>query len=447
MDDKKMGAMPVRPLLLHMAWPMMLSMLTQALYNLVDSMFVSQLSASAFQALSLAYPVQMFMVAVCVGTGVGVNALLSRRLGEGDRGAAGAAALNGGFVYALSWAVFLCFGLFLTRPFLAFFTADPAILADGCAYLSIVTGASLGMTMQFVTERILLAVGDPVGPMVIQGIGAVVNLALDPLLIFGPGPFPALGVAGAALATVLGQWVGMATGFLLVRRRRALPLSLRGFRPRGTVIGEIYRIGVPAIAMQSLSSVMTLGLNKIMALFDPSAVFILGAYFKLQSFLIMPVSGLTNGLTPLVAYNYGARSCARILALVRFALTLGAAIMAAGTLLLLLFPSFFLGLFQAEPRVLSAGVPALRIIASSFVFAGISTVLCAVFQALGASLLSLGVSLLRQVVLMLPLALVLGLLRPALMWACFPVAELLTCLVAALAYRRLCRTKLSPEAL
>ncbi len=437
-----MGTMPVRPLLLHMAWPMMLSMLIQALYNLVDSMFVSRLSASAFQALSLAYPVQMFMVAVCVGTGVGVNALLSRRLGEGDRAAAGAVALNGAFVYLLSWVAFLCFGLFLTRPFLAFFTQDAAIIADGSVYLSIVTGASLGMTMQFVTERILLATGDPVGPMVIQGIGAVVNLVVDPLLIFGPGPFPALGVAGAAIATVLGQWVGMATGFFLVHRRRSLPLSLRSFRPKGAVVGEIYRIGVPAIAMQSLSSVMTLGLNKIMALFDPSAVFILGAYFKLQSFLIMPVAGLTNGLTPLVAYNYGAGLRERIQALVRFALALGAAIMAAGALLLCLFPGFFLRLFDADPQVLSTGVTALRIIASSFVFAGVSTVLCAVFQALGASLLSLAVSLLRQVVLMLPLALVLGLLQPALMWACFPAAETVTCLLALLAYRRLCRRKL-----
>ena len=438
-----MGAMPVRPLLLHMAWPMMLSMLIQALYNLVDSMFVSRLSSAAFQALSLAYPVQMFMVAVCVGTGVGVNALLSRRLGEGDRPGAAAVALNGGFVYVLAWGAFLCFGLFLARPFLAFFTADPDILSYGTAYLSIVTGASLGMTMQFVTERILLATGDPVGPMVIQGIGAVVNLVVDPLLIFGPGPFPALGVAGAAIATVLGQWVGMAAGFLLVRRRRALPLSLRGFRPQGAVIGDICRIGVPAAAMQSLSSVMTLGLNKIMALFDPNAVFLLGAYFKLQSFLIMPVAGLTNGLTPLVAYNYGARKRERILELVRFALALGAAIMAVGTLLLWCFPAFFLGLFDADAQVLAAGPQALRIIASSFLFAGVSTVLCAVYQALGAPMLSLAVSLLRQVVLMLPLALVLGLLRPALMWACFPAAEVLTCLLAVGAYRRLCRDRLS----
>ena len=276
MDDTKMGTMPVRPLLLRMAWPMMLSMLIQALYNLVDSMFVSRLSGAAFQALSLAYPVQMFMVAVCVGAGVGLNALLSKRLGQGDRAEARAVALNGIFLYLLCWLLFLSFGLFLTRPFMAFFTADPAIAAPGRTYLTIVTCVSVGMTMQFATERVLLACGDAVGPMVIQGVGAVVNLVMDPLLIFGPGPFPALGVAGAAVATVLGQLTGMTVGLLLLRRLRRLPLSPRGFRPRGDILAEICRVGIPAAAMQSLSSVMTLGLNKIMALYDPGAVFILG---------------------------------------------------------------------------------------------------------------------------------------------------------------------------
>ena len=268
MDDTKMGTMPVRPLLLRMAWPMMLSMLIQALYNLVDSMFVSRLSGAAFQALSLAYPVQMFMVAVCVGAGVGLNALLSKRLGQGDRAEARAVALNGIFLYLLCWLLFLSFGLFLTRPFMAFFTADPAIAAPGRTYLTIVTCVSVGMTMQFATERVLLACGDAVGPMVIQGVGAVVNLVMDPLLIFGPGPFPALGVAGAAVATVLGQLTGMTVGLLLLRRLRRLPLSPRGFRPRGDILAEICRVGIPAAAMQSLSSVMTLGLNKIMALRD-----------------------------------------------------------------------------------------------------------------------------------------------------------------------------------
>ena len=297
--------------------------------------------------------------------------------------------------------------------------------------------------MQFATERVLLACGDPVGPMVIQGVGAVVNLILDPLLIFGLGPFPALGVAGAALATVLGQWTGMAVGLLLLRRLRRLPLSPRGFRPRRDILAEICRVGVPAAAMQSLSSVMTLGLNKIMALYDPSAVFILGAYFKLQSFLIMPVAGLTNGLTPLVAYNYGARSRERILALTRFALVLGCAVMALGALALVLFPGTLLGLFGADAAVLTSGIPALRQIAAGLIFAGASTVLCAVFQALGSAMTSLTISLLRQVVLILPAAFLLGLASPRFMWLSFPLAEGLSCLATLLFFCRIRQTKLS----
>lgn len=443
MDDTRMGTMPVRPLLLRMAWPMMLSMLIQALYNLVDSMFVSRLSGEAFQALSLAYPVQMFMVAVCVGAGVGLNALLSKRLGQGERTEAKSVALNGIFLYLLCYLLFLSFALFLARPFMAFFTADSAILSAGRTYLTIVTGVSVGMTMQFATERILLACGDPVGPMVIQGVGAVVNLIMDPILIFGLGPFPALGVAGAAIATVLGQWTGMAVGFLLLRRLRRFPLSPKGFRPRGDILAELCRIGIPAAAMQSLSSVMTLGLNKIMALYDPNAVFILGAYFKLQTFLIMPVSGLTNGLTPLVSFNYGARSRERILALTRFALALGAAIMAVGTILLLLIPGPLLGLFGADQAVLDSGIPALRWIAAGLIFSGLSMVLCAVFQALGAAMTSLVISLLRQVVLILPASYLLGLVQVRLIWASFPLAEVLAFLAALVLFRRIQRKRLS----
>ena len=438
-----MGVMPVRRLLIHMAWPMMLSMFIQALYNMVDSMFVSRLSGEGFQALALAYPVQMFMIAICVGTGVGVNALLSRRLGEGDGAGANAVAMNGIFVYGVSWAVFFLFGLFLSRPFMGFFTTDPLIAAYGGTYLSIVTCGSIGMAMQFVAERILLASGDPVGPMVVQGVGAVINLIFDPLLIFGIGPFPMLGVAGAAIATIFGQIVGMVVGFVLVRRNRAVPLRVRGFRPQGRVILEVYRIGLPAIVMQSLASFMTLGLNKIMALFSPFAVFILGAYFKIQSFIFMPVYGLNNGLIPVVGYNYGAKSRARILGLIRFALEIAVAIMAVGALLLAGLPQVFLGLFNATPEQVAAGAPALRMIASSFLFAGASVVLCASFQALGAPMLSLVISLLRQIVLLLPAAWVLGRLAPGLMWLCFPLAEVVSCALALLFYRRLYRQRLA----
>ena len=280
--------------------------------------------------------------------------------------------------------------------------------------------------------------------MIIQGLGAVLNLILDPLLIFGCGPVPPLGVAGAALATVSGQLLGMTVGFFLVSGRKDLSLSPRRFRPSGDVIREIYRIGLPAIVMQSLATFMTLGLNKIMALFSESAVFILGVYFKIQSFIFMPVFGLNNGLTPVVGYNYGARSRGRIVALIRFALEIGVVIMAAGTLLLALFPHRFLQLFHAESNVLATGVSALRMISSGFVFAGVSVILCAAFQAMGASMLSLAVSLSRQLVLILPAALLLGRFSPRFMWLCFPIAELLSCLLALLFYRKVYREKLVP---
>ena len=443
LEENKMGVMPVRRLLIHMAWPMMLSMFIQALYNMVDSMFVSWMSGEAFQALSLAYPVQMFMISVCVGTGVGVNALLSRRLGEQDPEGANAVAMNGYFVYLLSWLAFLLFGLLLARPFMGFFTSDAAIAGYGGVYLSIVTCGSIGVTMQFASERVLLASGDPVGPMVIQGVGAVINLILDPLMIFGIGPFPALGVAGAAIATVFGQLVGTLVGFVLVRRCPALKLHIRGFRPSPAVIGEVYRIGLPAIVMQSLASFMTLGLNKIMALYSAHAVYVLGAYFKLQSFIFMPVYGLNNGLIPVVGYNYGARSRNRITGLTRFALQIGGAIMALGTALFLLFPGVFLALFKADAAQLAAGIPALRMIAAGFLFAGVSIILCAVLQAMGSAMESLIISLLRQILLILPAAWLLGRFSPAVMWLCFPIAEILSCAVALVFYRQVYRGKLS----
>ena len=437
-----MGTMPVRPLLLHMAWPMMLSMFIQALYNMVDSMFVAQLSGDGFKALSFAYPIQLFMIAICVGTGVGVNALLSRRLGQRDQAGADAVAANGFFVYLLSWAAFFLFGFFLARPFMSFFTQEASVAAYGGDYLAIVTCGSLGMCMQFAAERVLQATGNPVGPMVVQGVGAVVNLILDPILIFGLFGVPRLEVAGAALATILGQLVGLGVGLFLVRRCKEIRVSVRGFRPDGGVIRELYKIGLPAMVMQSLATFMTLGLNKIVVLFDESYVFILGVYFKIQSFVFMPIYGLNNGLIPVLGYNFGARKKERILGLIRFALVIATAIMAVGTLLFLLFPAAFLALFKADATLMSAGVPALRIISLSFLFAGVSVIFSSAFQALGSPVHSLVISLLRQLVLILPAALLLSLLRPDLIWWAFPVAEGISAAAAFLLYRHISRQTL-----
>ena len=439
-----MAVMPVRRLLLNMAWPMMLSMLIQALYNLVDSMFVAQLSSDGFVALALVYPIQTLMIAVCVGTGVGFNALLARRLGEDRPDEANRVVANGYFVYLVCWVVFLVLGMGLAPVFMELFApGQPKVIDYGIQYLSIVTGASVGICMQFAGERTLQATGNTVGPMVIQGIGAVINLILDPLLIFGIGPFPRMEVAGAALATVLGQVVGMVVGLCMVRRSSIVRLSFRGFRPDSAIIRTMFRVGVPAILVQALATVMNLGMNLILPLFTASGVFILGAYFKLQSFLFMPVNGLNNALIPIVSFNYGARQRSRITGVIHFALVLSAAIMAVGTVVFLAIPGPLLRLFDADAAVLAEGISALRLIALSFVCAGVSVILCAALQALGAANSSLVVSLLRQLVLLFPLALLLGALRPSLVWLAFLLSEGAACLTALLLYRRTARGRLA----
>ena len=439
-----MAAMPVRRLVLNMSWPMALSMLIQALYNLVDSLFVVRLSRDGFEALALVYPVQMLMVAVCVGTGVGFNALLSRRLGQRRQRDAERVAANGYFVYAVCWLVFLVLGVGFARPFLTLFSDVPQQVEYGAQYLAIVTGLSIGVCMQFAGERTLQATGDMVGPMLIQGVGAVVNLVMDPLLIFGIGPFPRLEVAGAALATVLGQLVGLAAGFFLVSRSKLIRLSFRGFRPDGEIIGAMFKVGFPAILMQALSSVMTVGMNLILPLFTPFGVFILGAYYKIQSFIFMPLYGMTNALVPIISFNYGAKSRGRITGTVRFALILTAVLMTAGTLFLLALAGPLLTLFEAEGELMGAGVVALRWIALSFLFAGVSLVLCAILQALGSANASLTVSLLRQVVVLLPAACLLGTLNSSLVWLSFLTAEIISCAVALLLYRRAYHQKIVP---
>lgn len=442
MNENKMAVMPVRRLLLNMSWPMMLSMLIQGLYNLVDSMFVAKLSGDSFVALSLVYPVQTLMIAICVGVGVGFNALLSRRLGEGRREEAEQVTSNGYFLYLVCWLVFLILGVSFARPFLSLFSDVPQVVTYGSQYLAIVTGVSLGMCMQFAGERTLQATGNTIGPMIIQGIGAVINLVLDPLLIFGIGPFPRLEVAGAAIATVLGQLVGMAVGLIMVRRTPSVTLSFRGFRPNASILADMLRVGIPAALMQALTTVMSMGMNLILPLFTSAGVFILGAYFKLQSFLFMPLYGMNNAIVPIISFNYGARKKERITGTIRFALALTLGIMAVGTMVMMTLSGPLLGIFDADAAVLAEGIPALRMIALSFLCAGVSIILCSALQALGAANSSLAISLLRQVVLLLPAALVLGAIRPILVWLAFPVAELISCAVALILCRNILRRKL-----
>ncbi len=445
-----LGVMPIRRLILTMSWPMMLSMLIQALYNMVDSHYVSLSDPKGFLALSLAFPAQTLMISVCVGLGVGLNAMLSRRLGEHRQEAADAVAANGFFVYFLAWLVFLLFGLLLGPHFVGFFHPDPQVRAYGAQYLTVVTCGSIGMCMQFAGERVLQASGRPIGPMVIQGVGAVINLLLDPVLIFGHGPIPALGVTGAAVATILGQLVGMVVGFALVARNPAVKLSFHRFRPDREAMGDIYRIGVPAMAMQSLGTFMTLGLNKLLAFPIVTAsqgdapVFVLGAYFKLQSFVFMPVAGLNNGLTPVLSYNYGARQRERIIQGVHFALLLALSIMAVGTLIFQLFPASLLAFFNTPAEMLPTGVLALRVISATFLCAGTTFILSGTFQALGEPNYALLLGLTRQIVIVLPVCLILALTVPSLVWLCFPVAEGFSCLLAFRLYRKVKRERVDP---
>lgn len=446
--ENKMGTMPIRRLVLHMSWPMMLSMLVQALYNMVDSYFVAQISQDAFEALALVYPIQSLIIAIQAGTGVGVNTMLSRRLGEGRQEEAAAVGEHGYFLYTLSWLVFLTAGWIFARPFLELYSKNPQVIEYGVTYLRIIVLFSLGSCLQFAAERVLQASGNPVGPMFVQGIGAVVNLILDPILIFGLGPIPRMEVAGAALATGLGQLAGMAVGLVLVARNPVVHLSLRGFRPSAATVGTIYRIGLPAIVMQSLFTLMTLGMNKILVLFTQNGVFIMGAYFKVQSFVFMPVFGLNNGLTPVVSYNYGAKEPQRITGAVRFSLILSTGIMLLGMIPFLCFPQALLSLFDATPEILAEGVPALRLLCLCFVFSGIVILLCSAFQALGAPMLSLLFTLVRQVILLFPVALLLGYLAgPRYIWLCFTLCDGLGAVAGLALYRWLYRERIAPLAL
>ena len=441
-----MGVMPVRRLLITMSLPMMISMLVQALYNVVDSMFVSYISEYALTAVGLAFPAQNLMISVGVGTGVGVNALLSKSLGEKNFAAANKAAVNGIFLAFCSWAAFALLGGFFSRTFMALQTDVPEIIAYGDTYLTIIAVASVGMMFQICFERLLQSTGKTIYTMLSQGLGAVINLILDPLLIFGLGPFPAMGIAGAALATVIGQCVGALLGlFCNLRRNPEITISFRGFRPHGVTIRKIYAVGVPSIIMSSIGSVMTFGMNKILGAFNSTAVAVFSAYFKLESFIFMPVFGLNNGIVPIIAYNYGARKPDRIRAAAKLGFLYGAAIMAVGVLLFWLIPGRLLGIFNASDYMLEIGIPALRLISLSFLPAAFGIVTSSVCQALGHGVLSLIVSVLRQLVLILPVSWLLGhFVGLSAVWAAFPFAEVFSFLLSAVFMGYMFKTVVRP---
>ena len=428
-NENKMGVMPINKLLLNMAVPIMISMLVQAFYNVVDSWFVSQLSEDALNAVSLAFPVQNLMISVGVGTGVGINALLSRSLGEKKQENANRAAVNGIFLEALSCLVFVILGASCARLFYTVQTDVSDIVNYGTDYLSICCGLSMGMFGAITMERILQATGRTFQSMISQAAGAVVNIILDPIMIFGLGPFPRMEVAGAALATIIGQTVGCCiAAFFNIARNPDISLSFKGFRPNGTVIRNIYSVGLPSIVMQSIGSVMVFGMNQILLSFTKTATAVFGVYFKLQSFFFMPVFGLNNGMVPIVSYNYGARRPDRMIKTIKLSMIYATAMLAIGCLAFQVFPGALLSMFQAEDAagdLLTIGIPAQRIISISWLLAGFGIVCSSVFQALNHGVLSLAASVVRQLAVLLPTAFILSrAVGLEAVWWAFPIAEI-----------------------
>ncbi len=423
--ENKMGVMPVNRLLISMSLPMMISMLVQALYNIVDSIFVAQIDEYALRAVSLAFPIQSLMIALSAGTAVGINAFLSKTLGEKEFQKANTIAVNGIFIEALSYLLFVMIGIFVSGPFYASQSSIPQVREYGRTYLTICCVASIGIFMQTTFERLLQSTGKTIYAMITQGVGACINLILDPILIFGLLGAPRMGVAGAALATVAGQIVAAVLAAIFnVTKNKELKLSFRGFRPNGGLILRIYQVGIPSIIMQAIGSVMTYGMNLILEAFG-TAQTVFGVYFKLQSFVFMPVFGLNNGMVPIIAYNYGAGNRERVLKTMKSSIIYAVCIMFLGILIMEIFPGQLIGFFNPTPELLEQGIPALRTICLSFCFAGYCIVVGSTFQALGNGIYSMCVSIARQLCVLLPVAYLFSLSGNVnMIWWAFPIAEL-----------------------
>ncbi len=426
--ENKMGTMPVNRLLITMSLPMMISMLVQALYNVVDSIFVSRINENALTAVSLAFPIQTLMIAVAGGTCVGINAVLSKALGEKDRERADNTAASGIVLMAASYVLFLLIGLFATRAFYLSQTDDTQIVEFGVQYLSIVCSCSFGLFTQFVFERLLQSTGRTFYIMITQGTGALINIILDPIFIFGLFGMPQMGVAGAAVATVIGQTVaGVIALVVNFKKNEDIHIRFKGFRLGREIVGQIYKIGVPSMIMQAIGSVMTYGMNLILISFTPTATAVFGVYFKPQSFIFMPVFGLNNGLVPILAYNYGAGRRDRFVNALKCGIVYAVGIMAVGVAVFQTIPAVLLGFFEASDEMLRIGVPALRIICLSFLPAGFGIVCGTAFQALGNAVYSMLVSIARQLVVLLPAAFLLSLSgEVTYVWWAFPIAEVMS---------------------
>ena len=445
--ENKMGTMPIGKLLFNMSLPMMISMLVQALYNIVDSIFVAKLSENALTAVSLAFPLQTLLIAVGTGTGVGMNALLSKSLGEKNFKKANATASNAAVLYFFSYLVFFILGFTIVRPFYAsqIGNADQEIMELGIEYLSTVMIFSFGLLAQVFFERLLTSTGRTIFSMTSQLTGAITNIILDPILIFGLLGAPKMGVTGAAVATVIGQYVAaLVAGFCNHRYNHDVKLKFHGFRLDFHIIGTIYAVGIPTIIMQSIGSVMTYCMNRILIEFSSTATAVFGVYFKLQSFFFMPVFGLNNGITPIIAYNYGAGQRKRMLKTIKLSMLVAFCLTFIGFLCFEGIPQILLGMFNASDELLTIGVPALRIIGIHYLIAWFCIVSGTVFQALGKAFFSMIVSIMRQLFVLIPAAYILAKLGGLhVVWWSFPIAEVISLMVSSFFLVRINRTIIS----
>ncbi len=442
--ENKMGVMPVGELMLSLSWPAMLSMIIQALYNIVDSMFVGMINEASLSAITLIFPVQMLLIAVAIGTNVGVGSLISRKLGAKEYEEANEVASHGFFLAFVNWIFFAVFGLFDAHVFMNLYHVSDYVIKSGAAYLQIVCIGSIFVLIQVNIEKTLQATGNTVMPMIASLIGAVTNIILDPVFIFGVGFIPHMGVVGAAIATLIGQCVSMCIGiYMLFKFNHAVSIKIKGFRFKLDILKQIYIVGGPSILMQTVSSIMLFMMNSIIAV-SQTAVAIFGSFFRLQSFIFMPVFGLNQGAMPIIAYNFGAKNKNRMMKAYRTALTLAVSIMAIGMLIFMIIPDRLLYIFSASDSMLKMGMPALRILSACFIPAGFAIITSATFQATGHGIMSMWQSLLRQIIVLVPIAFVIvKLWGITFVWWAFPIAEIIGVLFTMVLFRILYRKEIA----
>lgn len=437
-----MGYEPIGKLIMKLSLPLMISMLIQALYNIVDSIFVAMLSEGALTAVSLAFPIQNLLIAFSIGTGVGVNSYLARKLGEKDQKTAEETAEVGLMLAIITWLVFALGGLFFSKKFLSIYTQDESLLGLSTSYAIIVTVFSFGLFIDITIERIMQATGDSFHPMIIQMSGAITNIILDPIFIF----LFKLGVQGAAIATVIGQFVGATLAVIFIRKNHYIHISIRRIRLKKRIVKEVYKVGLPTIITNAIGTFMVSALNSILISFSSTAVSVFGVYFKLQSFVFMPVFGLNNGMIPIIAYNYGARKKDRMIKTIKLGTMIALCIMALGFLVFQLFPSVLLGMFSATDEMVRLGIPALKIISICFIPAAISIALGASYQATGVGWASMLTAISRQIVILVPSAYILAKVTKNIdsVWLSFPIAEVMGLMMSIILYTYVYRSRIKP---